>query len=139
MALGRRLLIGGMLVLLGLAPTLAPTRAQPIAAAETLLATWHESLRDQDHAAYLDCLHSAARQVPTIASPEAMAFWATELQELREKGFAGRYAIEPVAEGDARHPPGALHARPIVGGEPIDEALVIVPEDGRWTILRIFS
>jgi hypothetical protein len=104
-----------------------------------LLELWLEALERQDHAAYQACLHSGARPVPEYGSAEAMEFWAGEIRDLVRDGFDGRFEIEPVAEPGGRFPPGAVRAFPIVGGRRVDDAIVLVPENGRWKIARIFS
>lgn len=104
-----------------------------------VLATWQSALAQRDHAAYLACLHSAARAVPEYASPEAMAFWAGQIADLTRQGFTGEFSIEAVDVTNERFPPGAVRARPIVEDGPIDDAIILAPEQGRWTILRLFS
>jgi hypothetical protein len=54
-------------------------------------------------------------------------------------GFAGGFEIVVVVDGGPRFPPGAVRAYPIVNGEPIREAIVLVQEAGDWKILRLFS
>lgn len=106
---------------------------------DALLTRWLAALDAGDHAAYLACLHTGARAVPEYGSREAMRFWALEIVRLRDRGFVGRFAFEPVNEGGPRVPGGALRARPVLAGEPMGDAIVLVREDGRWKILRLFS
>ncbi len=103
------------------------------------LAAWESALAADDHAAYVACLHSGAREAPAYASAEAMAFWAGQMAELRARGFDGRFAFETATGDDPRTPAGAVLAYPIVNGEPLREAIVLLHEGGRWTILRPFS
>lgn len=127
-------------IVLGIAAALL--LAAPAAGEESpaeLLAAWQTAIAEEDHAAYLACLHSQAREVPTYGAREAMAFWATQLEELRAQGFSGEFSFEAIVEGDARAPTGALRARPIVGGQPHREAILLIREAGRWTIARLFS
>ena len=114
-------------------------RAQTADTPEQLLETWQAALDRGDHAEYVACLHPGARAIPEYGSPEAMAFWARQLDELADRGFAGDFAIEVVSDEGGRLPPGAVRAHPIVNGQPIDESIVLVEEAGSWTILRLFS
>ena len=106
---------------------------------EQVLQLWQAALDGRDYATYVECLHTGARQIPEYGSPEAMEFWADEIQDLVRKGFTGQFEIEVVPDVSDRFPPGALRAHPIVNGRPLDESLVLVQERGQWTILRIFS
>jgi len=129
-------------VLLALALLAAPLDVARAGGADSpgaLLSTWQAALVERDHAAYLACLHPDARAVPAYGSREAMEFWAGEIADLERDGFEGRFEIVPVGGSSARFPPGSVRAHPIVGGRVLDEAIVLVEQAGRWTILRLFS
>lgn len=116
--------------------------AAPIGAADSpgeLLQIWQTALAQGDYQAYVACMHSETRRVPEYASEEAMAFWTQEMEQLHERGFAGRFEIEVVTDGGARLPPGTVLAHPILDGHPIRDAIVLIREAGRWKILRLFS
>ena len=68
-----------------------------------------------------------------------MTFWSGEMDELRRLGFAGQFEFEAVTEDGARIPAGSVRAFPIVDGEPIREAIILIQEAGHWKILRLFS
>jgi hypothetical protein len=106
---------------------------------EELLEIWQTALVQGDHQTYAACLHSGTRGVPEYASEEAMSFWAHEMEQLRRRGFAGRFEIEVVTDAGPRLPPGTVLAHPIVDGQPIRDAIVLIREAGRWRILRLFS
>ena len=122
-----------LMLLLGVGP--APAQESP----DELLEVWQTALAEADHPAYTECLSSATRAVPIYGSQEAMAFWAHEIQQLRARGFEGRFDIAPVEESGVRWPPGSLRARPIIDGEVLPDAIVLIQEAGHWKILRIFS
>jgi hypothetical protein len=125
--------LAATVLMLGVGP--APAQESPHA----LLEVWQTALDERDYAAYTACLSSATRAVPIYGSQEAMAFWAHEIEQLRARGFTGGFAIDPVEEISARWPAGSFRARPIIGGEPLPDAIVLIREAGHWKILRIFS
>ena len=104
-----------------------------------LLDVWQGALADQDYPTYLDCLHSGTRDVPEYGSREAMRFWTQEMARLRDRGFAGRFALEAASASGPRFPAGTLLAHPIIDGEPTRDAIVLIQEAGEWKILRLFS
>ena len=103
------------------------------------LEAWQAALERSDYPAYVECLHTGAREIPEYGSEEALRFWANEIGDLRRMGFTGGFEIEVVENGGPRFPPGSVRAYPIVNGEPIREAIVLVQEAGDWKILRLFS
>ncbi len=131
-----------MLVPLALAVTMLMLGGGPAAAQEDpheLLAVWQTALTESDYTVYTDCLYSATRAVPIYGSEEAMAFWAQEFDQLRRRGFTGRFALEPVEESSTRWPLGSLRARPVIDGEALPDTILLIQEAGHWKILRIFS
>ena len=139
MTLAKNTVIHAVLALAMVGTAVVDSRAQTADSPELLLQLWQAALDQRDHSGYLECLHPAARQIPEYASEEAMDFWADEIRDLVRKGFAGQFKIEIVTAGGDRFPPGSVRAYPIVNGQPIGEAIVLVEEAGHWTILRLFS
>lgn len=115
------------------------TQAQSADSPEGLLQVWQTALEQRDYSEYLECLHPGAHQIPEYGSEEAMEFWANEIRDLVRKGFTGQFRIEVVTTAEDRFPLGSVRAYPIVNGQPIREAIVLVKEAGHWTILRLFS
>ena len=113
--------------------------AAPADEPEALLEVWQTALVEGDYPTYVDCLYSGARGVPEYGSREAMGFWANEIEQLRKRGFAGRFEIEVATDGGPRFPLGTLLAHPIVDGKAIRDAIVLIKEAGHWKILRLFS
>lgn len=139
MPLAKQTVIHAALALALVGTALVDSRAQTVDSPEALLQLWQEALDRNDYAAYVACLHSGSREVPEYGSEEAMDFWAGEVSDLIREGFDGRFAIEVVTDGGVRFPPGSVRAYPIVNGRPIRKAIVLIEEDGHWTILRLFS
>jgi hypothetical protein len=129
----------GLSTLILAAFTLFPAAIAVAGEPVDLLDVWQEALADADYPTYLDCLHSGARGVPEYGSREAMQFWTQEMGRLRERGFAGRFAIEAATASGPRFPAGTLLAHPIIDGEPTHDAIVLIQEAGEWKILRLFS
>ncbi len=106
---------------------------------DTLLEALQTALENQNLDAYTDCLHSLTREVPEYSSREAMQFWALEFDRLRSRGFDGRFEFAAAPEGHARFPAGSVLAHPIIDGEAMRDAIVLIQEAGRWKVLRLFS
>jgi hypothetical protein len=118
---------------------LAAAYAQTSDSPQLLLKQWQAALERGDYPAYVECLHTGTRQVPEYGSEEAMAFWTNEMDDLRRMGFSGQFDISVVTDGGPRFPEGSIRAYPIVNGQPIREAIVLIKEAGHWKILRLFS
>lgn len=139
MSVAKQIVLPAVLVLALGAGGLDAARAQAADSPQQVLQLWQAALEGRDYPAYVACLHTGARPVPEYGSREAMAFWAGEMRDLVGKGFTGQYELEVVTDGGDRFPPGSVRAYPIVNGQPIGDAIVLVQEAGHWTILRIFS
>ena len=106
-----------------------------------VVAEWMDALGEQHYEDYRRVLHSAALEYPEYGSQVAMEFWAQELRELTDEGFRGRFSFERVIADSERLPPGAVRAHPIVNDQRLEEAIVLIEEEGKageWKILRLF-
>ncbi len=106
---------------------------------QTSLDVWLDALRRHDYDAYLNYLHPSVHEIPEYASQEAMKFWAEELSALAGQGFAGQFRFEAVVGESDWLPSGTVRAYPLINGQPLDEALVLLRDGETWMILRIFS
>ena len=139
MAFAKQVFVQVMTVFLVVGAPLAISRAETADSPEERLQVWLAALDGGDYPAYLECLHTGTREVPEYGSEEAMRFWANEMGDLRQMGFAGRFEIAVVRDPGPRFPQGSVRAYPIVNGQPIREAIVLIQEAGDWKILRLFS
>lgn len=114
-------------------------RAQSLESAHGVLADWLAAVEADDHAAYLACLHPDARSVVEYGSAGAVAFWRSEIGKLERRGFRGAFQLRSPAATSTRLPAGTLLAHPILDSGPSPAAIVLIPEEGRWTIARLFS
>ena len=114
--------------------------AAELADAQTLLDKWLKALGTNDLAAYQQCLHTGARQVPEYGTAEALHFWKKEMEALAKKGFKGQWKFQKPAIVNERFPAGALQAIPIINGKALreSESILLIQEDGKWRIVRLF-
>ena len=139
MSLMNRILVLLVSTVIVSAAPLSTAWAQTADSPELRLRLWEAALERDDYSAYRLCLHAGTREVPEYGSEEAMDFWADEMGDLRRMGYSGEFEISTVDAGGTRFPRGAVRAHPIVNGQAIREAIVLVQEAGDWKILRIFS
>jgi hypothetical protein len=117
------------------APVADPSQTTPAAT----LAKWLTAMEKLDYVAYLDCIHHDAHRVPEYGSREAMRFWAKQVEDLKEKGFAGEFKVVPTTQPDARHPPGSVRAYPVLKDGRTAETVLLMLTPSGWRIVRAFS
>lgn len=112
-----------------------PSQATPTAT----LAKWTAALEKLDYVAYLDCIHHDAHRIPEYGSREALRFWARQIEDLKEKGFAGAFKLVPTTQPDARHPADSVRAYPVLKEGRTAETILLAPTASGWRIVRALS
>ena len=128
-----------LVLLLLFAPPQAKAQDDAPESLRPVLKAWQGALERQDYHAYVSYLHSSAREIPEYASRAAMAFWADEFRDLRDRGFSGQYHFESVASDSALLPWGTVRAHPLVNDQSLGEAIMLLREADQWTILAILG
>lgn len=108
----------------------------PESAAIRTVERWEQAVRDGDCAVVSDCIlkEGDTRIGPYGGSPEAAAFWASQLDELDRDGFDGDWEAR-VGANDGRR---IVFVYPVIPDRSSHEAIWLVEEEGEWRIGLLF-